>query len=117
LRDAAVFRARDVERIEERGEAPTVLGHVDVVGARAEDAVPGGGEGPRQLERRLAAELDEHPLGALVLENVEHRFEIERLEVELARHVVVGAHGLRVAVDHDGFVAARAGPCTACTQQ
>jgi hypothetical protein len=37
--------------------------------------------------------------------DLEHVFERDRLEVQAIRGVVVGGHGLRVAVDHDGLVA------------
>jgi hypothetical protein len=69
---------------------------------------PGWGRPPRfqfrgDVERCLTAELDDHALGFFLLVNAEHVFHGERLEVELVRGVVVGGHGFRVAVDHDGF--------------
>ena len=62
----------------------------------------------RELERRLAAELDHDALGLLALEHGEHRRLVERLEVEAVRGVVVGRDRLRVAVDHHRLVAERA---------
>ena len=57
------------------------------------------------VERRLAAELDDHPLGLLLLVDAEHILDGQRLEVELVGGVVVGGDRLGVAVDHDGLVA------------
>ncbi len=62
----------------------------------------------REPERRLAAELDAHADRPLALEHGEHRFLVERLEVEPVGGVVVGRDRLGVAVDHHGLVALRA---------
>ena len=58
------------------------------------------------VERGLAAELEYHPGGALLVVDVGHILHGERFEVEAVGGVVVGGHGLRVAVDHDRLVAA-----------
>ncbi len=68
-------------------------------------AWPSGRRQPAQqrqgeLERGLAAELNDHPLGFLRLDHVEHVFEGERLEVETVAGVVVGRNRFRVAVHH-----------------
>ena len=58
-----------------------------------------------QLQRRLAAEGDDHAgeraAGLLGLDDVQHVLVGERLEVEAVAGVVVGRDGLGVAVDHD----------------
>ena len=91
---------RDLEPAQQRGEAAAVLGEVDRVDRGAEQ--PGAGllDRARQLERRLAAELDDHALGALDLEHGEDVLGGQRLEVEAVGGVVVGRDRLRVAVDH-----------------
>ena len=61
---------------------------------------PGGIEPGGELQRRLAAELDDHPFGLLDLADPEHVLERQRLEVQPVGGVVVGRDGLRVAVDH-----------------
>ena len=61
---------------------------------------PGLLERARQLQRRLAAELDDHALGLLLLADREHVLGRQRLEVEAVGGVVVGRDRLRVAVDH-----------------
>ena len=58
-----------------------------------------------QLERRLPAELHQarhlSARGPLGLDDRHDVFECQRLEVEPIGRVVVGRHGLRIAVDHD----------------
>ena len=101
-------RAGDAERAEQPAEALPVLGDVDRVEGRAEHLVPLLLERARELERRLAAELDDDALGLLPLADREHLLDPERLEVEAIRRVVVGRHRLGVAVDHHRVVAERA---------
>ena len=57
----------------------------------------------RELERRLAAELDDDALRPLPLADRQHFFDAERLEVKPVGRVVVGGNGLGVAVDHYGL--------------
>ena len=65
-----------------------------------------------ELERRLAAELNDHALEraalALLVEYRQHVLGGQRLEIESVRSVVVRRDGLRIAVDHDRLVARRA---------
>ncbi len=53
-----------------------------------------------ELQRGLPAERNDHPIGALGREDVQHVLGGERFEVEPVGRVVVGRHGLGVAVDH-----------------
>ena len=92
-------------RLEQAGEALAILGEVDGVERRAEDRVAGVLDDARELERRLAAELDDDADGLLPLADREHRLGVERLEVEPVGRVVVGRDGLGVAVDHHRLVA------------
>jgi hypothetical protein len=85
--------------------------------ASAEDRHAGALERHGELERRLAAELHDHAVGLLALDDREHVLERQRLEVELVDGVVVGADRLRVAVDHDRLEAVLASAKRACTQQ
>ena len=66
---------------------------------------PGRLQGPRQVQRGLAAELDDHAHRLDPLADVEHVLDRQRLEEEAVGRVVVGADGLRVRVDHHHFVA------------
>ena len=59
----------------------------------------------RELERSLPAELNDHAVGLFPIDDIHHFFEGQRLEVKLIGGIVIGAHGLRIAIDHDRFVA------------
>ena len=101
------LRAAHAEALGEPAEALAVLGEVDGVERRPEDLESGALDRPRELQRRLAAELDADADRLLALEHREDGLLVERLEVEPVRRVVVGRDGLRVAVDHHGLVALR----------
>ena len=79
------------------------------VGRRARHQL--GGDLRRQLERRLPTErhdhLGRHTAGGRRLggDHVVHVLGRQRLEVQAVRRVVVGRHGLGVAVDHHRLVA------------
>ena len=102
------LRAAHAEALGEAAEPLAVLGEVDGVERRSEDPEAGPLDRPRELEGRLAAELDADADRLLPLEHCEHRLLVERLEVQPVGGVVVGRHGLGVAVDHHGLVALRA---------
>src|SRR2546426_10631152 len=77
------------------------LGAVDGVGRGAQDRDARLPQGHRELERCLAAELDDDAERPLLLDDVQDVLEREGLEVEAIGGVVIGRHGLGVAVDHD----------------
>ncbi len=54
-------RLRDAELVEDRAEAAAVLGAVDRLRRRAQDRHARALQRVRELQRRLAAELHEHP--------------------------------------------------------
>src|SRR5918997_861350 len=95
-----VRRRLQAELLEERAEAPAVLGEVDRLRLGPEQRHAGGFQTGRELQRRLAAELHDHALGLLDFDDPEHVVERQRLEVQPVARVVVGRDGLRVAVDH-----------------
>ncbi len=95
---ARLLRMPDVESIEQRGEALAILRQIDRVDRGAEDAHAGGLERAREVERRLPAELHDHPLGLLALDHVKHVLERDRLEIESIGGVVVGRDRLRIAI-------------------
>ena len=100
-RRRAVRRLRESELARDLLEAPSILGDVDRVGRRAENLHARRLELPRQLERRLPAELHDHAFGLFALNDLQHVLERQRLEVQLVRGVEVGRDGLGVRVDHD----------------
>ena len=73
--------------------------------------------GSARVERRLAAELHDHAIGLLGVDDVEHVLERERLEVEAVAGVVIGRDGLGIAVDHDRFDASSCSANEAWQQQ
>ena len=101
------LRTPDAEPVEKSAEALAILGQVDGVERRPDDRVARGFEPARELQRRLAAELDRDAVGLLPLAHREHFLQPERLEVEPVGGVVVRGDGLRVAVHHHGLVAER----------
>ena len=90
---------------EQRREAAPVLGQVKGFVRRAHDLDAVAFQLFRKLERGLASELHNDPLGLLVQDDVVDVLPKDGLEVKLVRRVKVRGHRLRVAVDHDGFVA------------
>src|SRR5262249_19586362 len=81
-RRSAPLRAADAELAQHAAETLAVLGQVDRVEGRAENAMAGPRDRARQLERRLAAELDADPDRLLALEDADDRLLVQRLEVE-----------------------------------
>ena len=98
-------RLSQAEPVDDQAEPLAVLGQVDALGAGADDRHAGRLQRPRQVQRRLAAELDDHPDRPDPLADVEHVLDRQRLEEEPVRGVVVGADGLGVRVDHDDLEA------------
>src|SRR5205085_11924209 len=56
-----------------------------------------------EIQRRLASELYNDSLGALLLVNIEHVLQRERLEIKFVARVVIGRYRFRIRVNHDGF--------------
>ena len=100
----AVIRLLDSELVDQLGEALAVFGQIDTVGRSADDRHAGALQRQRELERRLPAELNDDTVGLFAIDDVHHFFEGQRLEVKLIRGIVIGAHGFRIAIDHDRFV-------------
>ena len=105
----AVLRLLQAELVQQLLEAVAVFGEVDGVGRGAEDRDAGALQRVGELQRGLAAELDDDAVqrarGLLGAQDFQHVFRGQRLEIEPVGGVVVGRHGLRVAVDHDRFIA------------
>jgi len=93
----------DVQLLHHGPELVPVLCEVDRLGRGAQEPDPRALQLLGQVQRRLAAELDDHTLGPLLLVDAQDVLCSQGLEVELVRGVVVRGHGLRVAVDHDGL--------------
>ena len=104
-----VFGLLEAQLLDQRGKAFAIFGEVDIVGRCAQNWDASGFEGARQFQRRLAAELHDNPGQRarlhLLVKDLEHVFGGQRLEIQAVGRVVIGRHGFRVAVDHDGFIA------------
>ena len=95
----AVAGLADLQPAQDRFKLLPIFRRINRFRRGAPDAAAGGqalgGGQPvqqrnRQLQRRLATKLHDHPLGMLHLNHVEHVFEGERLEVEPVGGVVIG---------------------------
>ncbi len=100
----AVGRLVEAELVEHLLEKFAVLGALDRFDAGADDGDAVGLESGGEIERGLAAELDDDAVGLFVMADVEDVLERERLEEKFVAGVVVGGDGLGVRVDHDGLV-------------
>ncbi len=109
-RRAADDRARCVglaDPVEQVPEALPVLGHLDRLERRAEQTHvmalehAGAGQSDGQVERRLAAEPGQQPVGSLAGDHRLHGLDRERLEVDRVGDVRVGHDRGRVRVDED----------------
>ena len=99
-------RLRYAKPLEKLFEARTVFGDVDRLRTRAEDRLVCARQRPGEVDRRLAAELDNRRRAAtvvrLVREEVPDGLFVEWFEVEAVAGVEVRGHGLGVRVGHDG---------------
>ena len=94
---------RDPQFVTDRVPALSVFGGIDRVGRGAGHQLRR--DQARQLQRCLTTERHDDGLGLFDGDDVEYVLFRERLEVETARRVVIGRHGLGIAVDHDGLEA------------
>ena len=89
--------------LQQRAEAFAIFGEIDRIRRRADDRHAGFVQTHREIQRRLAAKLDDHTVRLFDIDDVHHVFERERLEVETIRSVVISRNSFRIAVDHDRF--------------
>ena len=99
----SVFRLTESELVQKLLKPFPVFGPVDAVRSGAQNPHPRLGQGDGKVERGLAPELNDHAFRLFLLDNAQHIFSCKGLEVELVRRVVVRAHGLGIAVDHDAL--------------
>ena len=100
-----VGRLAQTQLVQQFLETLTVFGCIDHVRAGPDDGHALGMQPQRQLQRGLAAVLHDDASRLFLVDDFQHVFECERFEVQAVAGVVVGGHGLGVAVDHDGLVA------------
>ena len=104
-----VLRLFEAELVEQALELVAVFGEIDRIDRGAENGNAGVLQRLGQFERGLAAELHDHALERprllLLGQDLQHVLAGQRLEIKPVRCVVVGGNRLRIAVDHDGFIA------------
>ena len=101
----AVGRLLNTQLLDQTLEALAVLGQIDGIRRGADDGRPFGFQIAGQLQRRLAAVLDDQPLGVFLVDDLQYVFQSQWLEVQAIRGIVVRGNRLGIAVDHDGLVA------------
>ena len=85
-------------------EAFTVFSSIDHVRTGADDRHAIGFQRTGQFQRSLTAILHDHAERLFNGNDFQHVFQGQRLEVQTIGSVIVGRHGFRIAVDHDGFI-------------
>mmetsp|Transcript_42300 Transcript_42300/g.106728 ORF Transcript_42300/g.106728 Transcript_42300/m.106728 type:complete len:1156 (-) Transcript_42300:1205-4672(-) len=103
----AVAPARLVhaQQVEQTREVEAVLGVLDHGRQSAQHGDLVARQAHHQVVGDLSAHRDDHAAAALLVEDVRHTLHAQLLKVEAIALVVVGAHRLRVVVDHDGAMA------------
>ena len=105
----AVVRLFQAQFVQQLLKTFAVFGQVNRIGRCAQDRDAFVGQCLRQLQRRLAAELHDHPVQRAVFlfdaQNFQNMFQRQRFEIQAVRGVIIGRHGFGVAVHHDGFIA------------
>ena len=81
-----------------------VLRRVHILRGGTQDGNSHLHQGLRQLDGRLAAELHHSSVRLLHVDHIFHVLRCQRLKIQLVRNIEVGADGLRIVVDDDGFV-------------
>ena len=99
----AVGRLTQLEAMQQLLESLAVFGHVDGIRRGADDGHAIGFEVTRELKRRLPAKLHNHAQGLFDMHDFQHVFQRQRLKIQTVGGVVIGGHGLRIAIDHNGF--------------
>ena len=93
----------ELKTVQQFAEFLPVLGLFDRVDIGADDREAGGGKRPGQIERGLAAELDDHAIRINSVSDIEDVLSREGLEEEQVAGVVIGTDRFRVGVDHHAF--------------
>ena len=90
--------------VDELLEAFTVFGAVNGVRACTDNRDTGGFQCTTNLQRRLAAVLNDHAFGLFNVADFQNVFQGDRFEVESIGRIVVRGDRFGVTVDHDRFV-------------
>ncbi len=99
----AVFRLKQPQLVHHRLEQVPVFCPVNAFRRSTDDGDPGFVQPGGQVQRCLAAELDNDPEGFFLFHYVDHIFVGQGFKVEFVGCVIVCGHGFRIGIDHDGF--------------
>ena len=99
----AVLRLANVQFFQKRLKALPILCAIYAVRARSKDGDPRLCQGNGKIERGLPSKLNNDPFRPLLPHNIQHIFPSQGLEIKLIRGVVIRAHRLRIAIDHNAF--------------
>ena len=100
-----VVRLRNTELFQQCAEAFAIFSKVDRIRRRSDHSHARVLQPHRQIQRRLATELNDDTFRLLNVDDVHHVFERKRLEVESIGSIVVSRDRFGIAVDHDGLEA------------
>ena len=100
----AVGRLLQAKLVDHLLEAFAIFRFIDGIRRGANNGHAGSLQSTGQLQRGLPAVLDDHTLGFFFRHDGQHVFQRNRLEVQAIGGIVIGGHGFRVTVDHDGFI-------------
>ena len=101
----AVRRLAQAQFVQQLLEALAIFCSVDHVRAGADDRHAAGLQVACQLERGLSTELNDHSGRFFDRDDLQNILERQWLEIQAIRGIVVGRHGLRIAIDHDRLIA------------
>ena len=105
IRHRRAHRLRDVQLEQQLFKAVAVFRALDRGAVRADDLHAARHERLRQIDGRLAAEIGDHLIGLLLVQDVHDILGREGLEIQLIGGRVVGGDRLGVVIDDDGLVA------------
>ena len=101
----AGFRFGDVQLAHHLAKTIAVFGLIDGVWRSSQDGHSSRRQFRGDIQRRLAAELDDHALGPLFVADGQNVLDRQGLEIQLVSRIVIGRNGFRIAVHHDRFQA------------
>ena len=105
----AVFGLLELQLVDQRGKAFPVLGQIDGVGRCAQNRDACRLKRLCKVQRGLPTELHDDALQRAILlldmQDFQHVFGCQWLEIQTVTGVIIRRHGFRIAVDHDGFIA------------
>ena len=105
----AIFRLFQAKPGQQFLKPLAVFGQINGVGRRAQNGDIGRFQRRSQFQRRLPAQLHDHPMqGAIALfhrNQLQYIFSRQWFKIQPVAGVIIGRDGFGVAIDHDGFIA------------